>query len=391
MQYFGGFIHVNPIDEKRKKVELSKGNLFEALYYSPNIFFQVEHYFNDHFPLRDFFLRVNAQLDYTVFKRAREVIIGKDGWLCDKKVLVDQIYELDRLSDEEIKRAVIRLKKLQHFLDTQGIYFLMVIIPMKPTVYAEHYPEEYVKRPNKIMLERFQHALLINGISYIDALTILMDAKNAENVYFKTDMHFNSVGATIIAQSIITHLSHVFFQKDIWYTSMKKGMTQGFIGEESKTMPLLFNITEDAPTWSAEKNIYEPFNYAGNKRVEAYEGYSVSNHSETLLPSSIMFGNSFMLHYPQVGYHNYFTESYRVLDYQFFRNVLDYIEPTKCKIFILHIYETQLLFHLMDKLDSFHYWDHRIDQLPLPENYKYRSEHSFCVNNINDNIPPILK
>jgi hypothetical protein len=42
------------------------------------------------------------------------------------------------------------------------------------------------------------------------------------------------------------------------------------------------------------------------------------------------------------------------------------------KIFTLHIYETQLLFHLLNPLDNFNYWDKRIDNLPLPDNFVYK-------------------
>ena len=77
-----------------------------------------------------------------------------------------------------------------------------------------------------------------------------------------------------------------------------------------------------------------------------------------------------MLVYPTVGYHNYFSESDRVLDYEDFSRVLDYVKP-RHKIFILQIYETQLLRHLFAP-DSVHYWDKRIDALPLPAGFEYR-------------------
>lgn len=86
-----------------------------------------------------------------------------------------------------------------------------------------------------------------------------------------------------------------------------------------------------------------------------------------LLPP-IMFGNSFKPQYTEVGYQNCFSEFTRVLDYQFFKNVLDYI---KLKLIILQIYELRPLFHILLS-DSFSYWDKRILYLSLPIGFKYR-------------------
>jgi hypothetical protein len=57
------------------------------------------------------------------------------------------------------------------------------------------------------------------------------------------------------------------------------------------------------------------------------------------------------------------------LDYKYFSKVLDYVNRNT-KIYILHLYETQLLFHLMD-LDS-PYWDNRIEDLPLKKGFRYK-------------------
>lgn len=133
-------------------------------------------------------------------------------------------------------------------------------------------------------------------------------------------------------------------------------------------MPLLFPKSEITQAWtSANQGYTERMVGDGETAIKVYTG---TDKTRALLPPSIMFGNSFMLQYPSVGYHNYFSESTRVLDYQFFKNVLDYIKPEH-KIFILHIYETQLLFHVLPP-DSSNYWDKRIQNLPLPIGFKYK-------------------
>ena len=369
IQYFHPFISIEKVDEKRKKVEKPQGNIIKKLYQDSSTAITIEKYFSDHFPLRDLLLRINAQFEYSMLNRAREVVIGKNGWLCDKKVLIYQLPELDKISDNDIKKAIIKLKKLEYYLNKNGTKFLMVIIPMKPTVYPEMFPSQYTKRPNLITLQRFQNALHNNEIPYIDALKILKIKKLEEDVYFKTDMHFNSVGSAYISKAMIEYFYHKEIDNKIWNKSFTKNKIL-FKGGEAKTMPTLISINENTPTWSI-KNVHFTTSIHDDNNIKAGDGFIVLDKGISLLPPSIMFGNSFMLRYPSVGYNNYFTESSRVLDYEYFRYALDYIRP-KHKIFTLHIYETQLLFHLLNKLDSFNYWDKRIDNLPLPENFMYK-------------------
>jgi hypothetical protein len=132
-------------------------------------------------------------------------------------------------------------------------------------------------------------------------------------------------------------------------------------------MPLLFPKSEIAPNWTSEYPGYTEHTNADG--ITPVKVFTATDKTRALLPPSIMFGNSFMLQYPIVGFHNYFRESTRVLDYQFFKNVINYIKPEH-KIFILHIYETQLLFHVLPP-DGYNYWDKRINNLPLPSGFNY--------------------
>jgi hypothetical protein len=374
IQYIYPFITIEKVDEKRKKEVLPSGNIVKKIYKDPATSITVEKYFSDHFSLRDVLLRLNAQFEYSVLNRAREVVIGKNGWLCDKKVFVEQLPKLDKMSNEDVKKGVIKLKKLQYYLQTKGIKFLIVVIPMKATVYPEMFPSRYTKRPKLTTLQRFQNSLKNNGIEYIDALSILNNKKLEEDVYFKTDMHFNSVGSSYIAEAIVNHFSNDLLKKDLWNEPINKSKIL-FSGGSAKNMPTLIEISENTPLWQAKNNNWINFMYDKNKKVAPFGAHKTLDTHRTLLPPSIMFGNSFMLRYPSVGYQNNFSISYNILDYSFFKNALDYIKPQH-KSFILHVYETQLLFHLLDKLDGFNYWDKRIDKLPLPSDfiYKYSKE-----------------
>lgn len=367
IQHFNPFIKVKSVNENRTKVEWPHESLWVGLRDGAGYASTVERFFSDHFPLRDFMLRSLCQFEYSVLGRSREVIVGKDGWLSDKKVLAEQLHQLDRVNDEQIKVSVLQLKRLQHWLAGQGIDFLMVVVPMKPSIYAGKFPERYVQRPEQTGLQRFQKALDNNDIPFLDVLSVLNEHKNESPLYYKTDMHWNTAGISYVAEAVINHFSSRTLGKPIWNEQIIKSV-KDFSGEELATMPLLFPKSEIAPIWESGNSGYtERMVGEGETAFKAFTG---TDKTRALLPPSIMFGNSFMQQYPVVGFNNYFSESSRVLDYQFFKKVLDYIKPEH-RIFILNIYETQLLFHILPP-DDYNYWDKRIQRLPLPPGFSYK-------------------
>ncbi|MGZ8954512.1 MAG: alginate O-acetyltransferase AlgX-related protein [Methylovulum sp.] len=367
IQLYFSVINVESVNESRTKVEWPQQTPWTGLRDGTGYATAVERFFSDHFPLRDIMLRGLGQFEYSVLGRSREVIIGKDGWLSDKKVLAEQLHQLDDVNDEQIKESVIQLKRLQYWLQDRGVDFLMVIVPMKPTIYAGNFPERYAQRPEQTGLQRFQKALDNNDIPFLNVLGILNEHKSERSLFYKTDMHWNTAGISYVAKDIVDHFSSKILGKRIWNEQIIKS-EQEFSGAELSTMPLLFPKSEITQAWTSENQGYtERMVGDGETAIKVYTG---TDKTRALLPPSIMFGNSFMLQYPSVGYHNYFSESTRVLDYQFFKNVLDYIKPEH-KIFILHIYETQLLFHVLPP-DSSNYWDKRIQNLPLPIGFKYK-------------------
>lgn len=372
IQYFYPVVKVERVNESREKMAWPRENPWVGLSDGVSYAATVERFFSDNFPLRDFVLRSLGQFEYSVLGRSREVIVGKEGWLSDKKVMAEQLHQLDRVSDEQIQASVTQIKRLQHWLAGQGCDFLMVIVPMKPTIYAEKFPEKYVRRPAQTGLQRFQNALEHNGIPFVDALNILNKHKSEVPLFYKTDMHWNTAGISYVAEAMVNHFSYNAFGKPLWNERTVKSI-KDFSGGELTTMPLLFPESEMAPSWiSGNPGYTERVDNDGETPVRVFTG---TDKARALLPPSIMFGNSFMLQYPAVGYHNYFAESTRVLDYQYFSKVMDYIKPEH-KIFILHIYETQLLFHVLPMSNN-RYWDSRINNLPLPPSFRYTESSSF--------------
>ena len=64
-------IQIKPLDEKRELSTLPGGNFLKNLWEDPTFSQKIENYASDHFPLRDAIVRIQNQLEFTIFHQAR--------------------------------------------------------------------------------------------------------------------------------------------------------------------------------------------------------------------------------------------------------------------------------------------------------------------------------
>jgi hypothetical protein len=82
-----------------------------------------------------------------------------------------------------------------------------MIVPDKATIYPEYLPRWATKVASQTRLDRLFAALAAYpGIAVLDLRPALTAVKARERIYFKTDSHWNLVGATIGYQALATVL-----------------------------------------------------------------------------------------------------------------------------------------------------------------------------------------
>ena len=372
LQHGAGFVRVEKVNENRAKVGWPAGNLLAGPVVDKGYTTKVEAYFADNFPLRDLLLRAHGQIEYSLLGIAREVIVGRDGWLSDKKLLAEHLHQLDQLDEGQVRSGILQLKRLQHWLAARDTRFLVVIVPLKPSIYPEVFPEKYKRRTARSGLQKFQEALAVNGVPFIDLHAEFRKKRDAERLYYQTDMHWNSVSVLLASQAIVNHFGREFHGRDLFSETPAKRM-RPMAGEELRAIPLLFPQPEMMPFWEVEGLFAK-----AKSEVPAIEVVRGTDPRRAVLPPTLMFGNSFMIPYVSAGYRNYFESSSWALDYAEFSKVLDLVRPEH-KSVVLHIYETQLQYHIMPTgrakawSGSAAYWDKRIEALPLPPGFRYRA------------------
>ena len=89
-----------------------------------------------------------------------------------------------------------------------GIHYIFVVAPDKHTIYPEYLPKNLSAPSTKSRLDQLMDALKTEpGLEVVDLRPVLARAKKSQQVYYKTDSHWNPAGAFAAYQAIQSRVS----------------------------------------------------------------------------------------------------------------------------------------------------------------------------------------
>lgn len=141
-----------------------------------------------------------------------DVLIAKNNWLeyTGEKNL-DDFQNLTGVTTTDLQSIEEKLTRLNETLRKQNITLLVVVAPNKASIYPENVPAEIQRVPLPSRLDQFSAQMEKHPeILYLDLRADLIEAKNQELLYYKTDTHWNSRGAYIAYTSVMNALSTVY-------------------------------------------------------------------------------------------------------------------------------------------------------------------------------------
>ena len=163
-----------------------------------------ERAFGDRFGARNLLLRLHHLALVYAFKvsPARDVLIGRDGWLYflgeDGRSLDQNYRGVSPVSDGALMAIVAELERRRQFLAAHDIAFVVAIVPDKFTIYPEHLPSWIAHGAAPTPLDRLTAMLAAAGsVRLVDLRAPLLAAKAHERVYYQTDSHWNMLGARV--------------------------------------------------------------------------------------------------------------------------------------------------------------------------------------------------
>lgn len=139
-------------------------------------------------------------------------VVGKDGWFfyTGEESIMDR-QNTSHLSKVDLSNFQKSLDRIGADIEERGGLLLVVIPPNKETVYPQFMPDEIPVLGAESRLDQFVKYMKENGnITVIDLRQILFAASQSENMYFKTDTHWNSKGAYYGYVEIMNTLSRKY-------------------------------------------------------------------------------------------------------------------------------------------------------------------------------------
>lgn len=174
-----------------------------------------ESYFNDRFPLRFQLTTFSNLFKLRVFNVSGhpDVLIGKNGWLFFLNAGNQEFLRHDLLTPEKVQLLTSCFENRRRWLAMHHIRYLLVIAPCKCEMYREEIPSRY-----KLLRTDTMHDQLLDSLkknSSVDVLDLRKQVLNEKNnidvpLYWRTDTHWNELGAFVAYQGIANHLRGIF-------------------------------------------------------------------------------------------------------------------------------------------------------------------------------------
>jgi alginate O-acetyltransferase complex protein AlgJ len=177
---------------------------------------RFERYFNDHFGARTHLLAVDQWAKAVFFgvSPVSTVLVGKQGWLYflgeDAKAFDRWYRGIDAFTDAEIAALRGEFLHRREYLGHLGIAYLIVVVPEKYSVYPEFLPDWAKPVTPTTALDRVADDLVQHPeLHFVDLRPALRAAKQNERVYYKTDSHWNLVGASVGYRVLMAELERL--------------------------------------------------------------------------------------------------------------------------------------------------------------------------------------
>lgn len=279
---------------QRPTLKLNK----DTISYYPKAY---EDYENDNFGMKNYLVKLNNYINVKLLGTSpmESVLLGKDGWLYYSKDsninMIDDYRGLNLFSEDQLKKISDNLEEQKKWLDSKGIPFILVIAPNKESIYPEHLPDNIKKVQDKTKLDQLVSYLKQNSdVTVIDMRQKLISEKESGSLYYRTDSHWNQLGAYYAQEEIMKEVTKHF--KNIKPKTLEDFTVTKGVGNEggdlAKMLSLKKNFKEDIVVLNPK--VQNKWTSVDKPPYPLEQGVVTENQDKSL-PRLLMFRDSFTL------------------------------------------------------------------------------------------------
>jgi SGNH hydrolase-like domain, acetyltransferase AlgX len=212
---------------------------------------KVNNYYNDHIGFRPDLLRLNSQIDFTLFRKLAYggTTLGSDGYLFYDNYI--QAYKgWDYVGYDSLHTRMAKLKRIQDTLAHLGKSLIMVYAPCKAWYCSERLPYSlapYGKHNNYKTDFRIGDSLGINQVDF-NSWFLAMKDTTREILYSRQGIHWTNYGAILAGDSLakyIEHLRHIKMAHPKWTKVVRTTEPSIPDNDMAGILNLIFKIKSD--------------------------------------------------------------------------------------------------------------------------------------------------
>jgi len=162
--------------------------------------------------LRNAFISLNSELTRTLtggtYMESTQVLLGKEDWLFYKTqndgYPVYDYMGINHFTEEELAAMADNLILARDYFEKEkGVSFIAVTIPNKEIVYEEYMPDTIARVNTVSRGEQFaQYMQERTDVKYVYPKNSFLQYKTDYLLFYKTDTHWNHIGAFVGVQEI---------------------------------------------------------------------------------------------------------------------------------------------------------------------------------------------
>jgi hypothetical protein len=297
---------VPKLDENRNRAQPPKARAI----IHPSIFLaDAQKWFQDSYGLRDFFIRLKTQIDYSVFGVSDKVYVGTGGWLYYRGVIDGQKPAEAAMTDADMDLIVQNIIRLRDYLSARGIKLVVLTNQLKDRFYPQYLPKAVRPKEGRQRFDDLCDRLrAIDNVIYINAADILLPVMKERPIFYKTDFHWNDPAAFEVAKVLVNDIASAEGRTEpAWDHSLKTKLVE-MSGGQAMFLPLFHPPKEQG--LMIDKNWTPPAETFGSS--PPFETtVTIAPASDKILPPIAIFGDSFVDGMQRAGLWDYFQSYYR--------------------------------------------------------------------------------
>ena len=248
-------------------------------WWSGNYGEEMNKYFNDHVGYRPDLVRVQRQIEYSLFDKLHFYpdMVGPDKILWDCSY-ADAYLGTDYVGYEAMQKTLVRLKRIQDTLAKKNVAFVMIDAPCKGYFYPDKFPPHLANVPKQMSnLDACIHICDSLGIHQVDfnGWFVSLKDKTPHLLYPRLGTHWSVYGAALAADSIVRYMEQLMHIR--------------------MPHPVIDKVTTQQKPEYTDDDLCKPLNliFPFSTETYSYPHISYTTEAGTKKPNVVYIGDSF--------------------------------------------------------------------------------------------------